>query len=162
MFVRATGLLAVLALAGLTACATTTRVNLSNAAQNLEYDANALVEDSAGVRDSGEAAAPTDARSEGPTDYPRYGYSHEYTRDARALARNAHELRVAVDERASDSEVRAVFDRVSRSYHAVRDEVAHSDSLQAQRDFAPLTDSYRSVEHELGIYESRRDYVPPA
>ena len=77
------------------------------------------------------------------------------------LARNAHALRMAVDQGASSSEVRAAFDRVSRSYHAVRDEVAHSDSLLAQRDFGPLTDSYRAVEHELGIYATRGEYVPP-
>jgi len=45
---------------------------------------------------------------------------------------------------------------------AVRDEVAHSDSLQARRDFGPVTDSYRAVQHELGIYPGRDEYVPPA
>ena len=90
-------------------------------------------------------------------------YSYEYARDATALARNAHELRVAVDQGADAGEVRAAFDRVSRSYHAVRDEVSHSDSLQARRDFAPVTDSYRAIEHELGIHVAARDeYIPPA
>jgi hypothetical protein len=74
----------------------------------------------------------------------------------------AHELRVAVEERASDSEVRAAFDRVRRSYHAVRDEVAHSDSRVPRRDFGPVTDSYRAVEHELGVYPGRDEYLPPA
>jgi hypothetical protein len=58
----------------------------------------------------------------------------------------AHELRLAVEDRASDSEVRAAFDRVRRSCHAVRDEVAHSDSRVARSDFGPVTDSYRAVE----------------
>ena len=57
--------------------------------------------------------------------------------DARTLARDAHELRVTVEARTSDSEVRAAFDRVRRSYHTVRDEVTHSDSRMAQRDLGP-------------------------
>ena len=58
MFVTRTGLVvaAVAAFAGLCGCATTTRVNLSNAAQNLEYDANAL------VHDSGAATAKSQSR----------------------------------------------------------------------------------------------------
>jgi len=144
-----------LALAGLAGCETMTgtRGNLSNAAQNLEYNASAL------VRDTGDEPRRRDDSDE-TADYPRY--AHDYARDARSLARNAHELRVAVEERASDSEVRAAFARVSRSYHAVRDEVTHSDSLQARRDFEPVTDSYRAIEHELGIYPGRDEYVPPA
>jgi len=103
-----------LALAGLAGCETMTgtRGNLSNAAQNLEYNASAL------ARDTGD------------------------------------EMR--------RREVRAAFARVSRSYHAVRDEVTHSDSLQARRDFEPVTDSYRAIEHELGIYPGRDEYLPPA
>jgi hypothetical protein len=157
MVIRATGIVVVaLALAGLAGCETTatTRANLSNAAQNLEYNASAM------VRDTGGEVARRDDLADETADYPRY--AHEYTRDARALARNAHDLRVAVEERASDSEVRAAFARVSRSYHAVRDEVTHSDSLQARRDFGPVTDSYHAVEHELGIHSGRDEYVPPA
>ncbi|HVN43779.1 MAG TPA: hypothetical protein VMT66_00905 [Steroidobacteraceae bacterium] len=148
MVVRAASPVALLlVVAGLAACATTKRVNLSNATQNLEYDANAL------LKDSGETVPPAD---------PPDGYSPEYTRDAQELARSAHALRLAVDAGANAREVRAVFDRVARSYHAVRDEVAHSESLQVQYDFGPLTDSYRAVEHELGIPASRREYVPTA
>ncbi len=153
-----TTLVASLALAGLAGCATTTtRANLTNAAQNLEYNANAL------VRDTGDEVARDDAARDDTADYStRAEYPHAYARDARALARNAHDLRVAVEERATDSDVRAAFARVSRSYHAVRDEVSHSDSLQARRDFGPVTDSYRAVEHELGMYPGREEYVPPA
>lgn len=157
MVVRGTGI-AVLALmlAGLAGCetTTTTRSNLNNAAQNLEYNASAL------ARDTGDEPRRRDDLSDETADYPRY--AHDYARDARALARNAHDLRVALEERASDGEVRAAFARVSRSYHAVRDEVAHSDSLQARRDFEPVTDSYRAMERELGIYPGRDAYVPPA
>src|SRR5215469_9507707 len=144
-----TVVVASLALAGLAGCAT--RGNLTNAAENLEDNANALVRD-AGL-EIARNADDEDARS---------GYTADYARDARALARDAHELRVAVEDRASDSEVRAAFDRVRRSYHAVRDEVAHSDSRVARRDFGPVTDSYRAVEHELGLYPARDEYVPPA
>ena len=45
MFARAGILMAALAVAGLAGCVTNTRANLSNAAQNLEYNANALVSD---------------------------------------------------------------------------------------------------------------------
>ena len=51
--------------------------------------------------------------------------------------------------------VRAVFDRVWRSFHAVRDEVVHSDSLQARRDFGPGTDSYRSSTNSTCIHTGR-------
>ena len=148
---RSVTMVVALALAGLAGCAT--RGNLTNAAENLEYNANAL------VRDAGDGLARADDTAAYPraSDYPR-----DYARDAHALARSARELRVAVQEGASDSEVRAAFARVSRSYHAVRDEVAHSESLQARRDLAPVTDSYRAVEHELGIYPRRDEYKPPA
>jgi hypothetical protein len=154
MFARGSVLVVALALAALAGCVTNTRANLSNAAQNLEYNASALVHD---TRDD---VARGDQRTDETADYSHY--SHEYARDATALARNAHELRVALDEGASGSEVHAAFDRVSRSYHAVRDEISHSDSLQARRDFAPVTDSYRAIAHELGIRAERDEYVPPA
>ena len=144
-----TVVVASLALAGLAGCAT--RGNLTNATENLEDSANALVRDAR--HEIARNADDEDART---------AYASDYARDARALANSAHELRLAVEDRASDSEVRAAFDRVRRSYHAVRDEVAHSDSRVAQRDFAPVTDSYRAVEHELGIYPARDEYVPPA
>jgi len=156
MVTRATGIVVVaLALAGLAGCATTmvTRANLNNDAQNLEYNANAL------VRGTGYEVVKWDGLAEETADYPRY--AHDYAREARALARNAHDLRVALEERASASEVRAAFARVSRSYQAVRDEVTHSDSDQARRDFGPVTASYREIEHELGISPGRDEYVPP-
>jgi hypothetical protein len=78
------------------------------------------------------------------------------------LADGAREFRVALDRRVSDAEFRAAFDRVSRSYHGLRDEVAHSESLRARRDFGPVTDSYRAIERELGLYPGREEYLPPA
>jgi len=76
----------------------------------------------------------------------------------RALARSAHDLGVAVDGGAA---MRDAFDRVWRSHHAVRDELVHSDSLQARHDFGPVADSYRAVEHDLGIHPDR-EALPPA
>ena len=122
------------------------RANLTNAADNLEYNANTL------VRDAHDEAARTDDRP-------------NYERDARALADETHDLRRAVEDRAAAADIHASFERIRQSYHAVRDEVAHSDSLQARRDLGPLTDSYRDMEHELGIYPeraARADYPPPS
>jgi hypothetical protein len=135
------------ALLGLAGCAST-RGNVNNAADNLEYNANTL------ARDAQDDAARTDR-------------APLYERDARALADDARALRSAVDERGGDADVRVAFDHVSRSYHAVRDEVAHSGDLQAQRDFAAVTDSYRRLERDLGVYpdrdrEARADYPPAA
>jgi hypothetical protein len=146
---RVTMVVASLALAGIAGCAT--RSNLTSSTEDLESNANAMVRDAG--NEIADSAADESARTE---------YATDYARDARALANHAHELRVAVEDRASDSEVRAAFDRVRRSYHAVRDEVEHSDSRVARRDFGPLTDSYRAVEHELGIYPDRDEYLPPA
>jgi hypothetical protein len=150
MFIRATGMVVVAsALAGLAGCATTmvTRSNLNNDAQNLEYNANALVRDAnAPVRGTGYELVRRD-------DLP-----DESTRDAHDYARAAQ----ALEARASTSEVQAAFARVSRSYHAVRDEVTRSDSLQARRDFGPVTASYREIEHELGISAGRDEHAPPA
>lgn len=130
---------------GLAGCAAT-RGSVTNAADNLEYNANTLVRD---ARDDAARSAQV----------PLYG------RDARALADSAHDLRSTIDERRGDADVRVAFDHVSRSYHAVRDEVAHSGDLQAQRDFAAVTDSYRHLEHDLGVSdrdrEARADYPPP-
>ena len=122
----------------LASCATTSRANLTNAADNLEYNANAL------ARHAHDESARTD-------------YRLRYEHDARALADDAHDLRRAVDDRAARADVHASFERLRRSYHAVRDEVAHSDSVQARRDFGPVTDSYRDVEHELGVHPDERE-----
>jgi len=149
-----TMVVASLALAALAGCATNSRANLTNAADNLEYNANAL------VRDAGDQVARSADVS--PRSDEAVTYATDYARDAHALARDAHEFRQVVDEGGSDRAVREAFDRVSRSYHAVRDEVAHSDSTQARRDLAPVTDSYRALQHELGIGAGNEEYLPPA
>lgn len=146
---------AALALAGLAGCATNSRANLTNAADNLEYNANALVHDAGNqvARSSDEVTPRSDET---------VTYASDYARDAHALARDAHEFRQVVDEGGTDRAVREAFDRVSRSYHAVRDEVAQSENPQARRDLAPITDSYRALQHELGIYPGNDAYLPPA
>ena len=50
------------------------------------------------------------------------------------------------------------FNRVSRSFHAVRDEVHHSDSEQARADLRPVADAYYDVEHNLGEYSGTAEY----
>ncbi len=167
MFARGAGLVVLaFTLAGVAACASNRRVNLSNSAHNLEYNAAVLARDTGAeaMRGSAQPASAQPASGQ-PADEPRAAdsrYAHDYTRDALALAHSARDLRVAVDERAGGGAVQAAFDRVSRSYHAVRDEVAHSDSPAARRDFGPVTDSYRAVEHELGVHPQRDAYRPPA
>lgn len=113
------------------------------------------------LRPGGVASAVGGHRPQSVKPSRRTDYAAEYAHDARALASHAHQLRLAVEDRATDSEVRAAFDRVRRSYHAVRDEVAHSDSRVARRDLGPVTDSYRAVEHELGLYPDRDESIPP-
>ena len=124
-------------LCGLAACVTTPRSNLSNSADRLEHDANAL------------------ARDTRAADYPA-GYVH----DAHVLADDAREFRDTVgDRRATDTDVKVAFERLSRSYHAVRDEVDHSDSRTARADLRPVTDSYLDIERDMGGYPERRASV---
>jgi hypothetical protein len=133
--------LAVSALLGLVGCVET-RGSLTNSADRLEHNANALARDAVDVR----------AR-----DYPA-----GFARDAHALADDAHEFRnTAEDRRASDADVKAAFERVSRSYHLVRDEVDRSDSREAQADLQPVTEAYLDVERGMGGYPERRASAEP-
>jgi hypothetical protein len=119
------------ALAGVVGCVST-RGHLSSSTDRLEYNARALAAD-AGAAPQGSAVV----------------YPTVYARDAAALAEEARELRHAA-ESGSDADVQAAFNRVSRSYHAVRDEVEHSESVQAHNDLRPVTAAYRDVENDLG------------
>ena len=89
-----TTLMAALALAALAGCAINHRVNLTNAAENLEYNANAL------VRDAGNQVARSDEVN--PRSDETVTNASEYARDAHALARDAHEFREVVDQGGSD------------------------------------------------------------
>ena len=89
-------------------------------------------------------------------DVPASETSSRYNRDVQALAEDAHAFRRAAEGRsASDSDVRAAFDRVSRDYHAVRDDVDRSDSRTAREDLRPVTQSYLDVERDMGRYAGR-------
>jgi hypothetical protein len=113
-----------------------TRGHLTSDTHQLESDARALAAD----------AGPVPAG-------PGVAYPTIYARDSVALADSARDLRHAIEDGA-DGDVRIAFDRVSRAYHAVRDEVEHSDNLQARNDLGPVTEAYRAVENDLG-------YPPP-
>jgi hypothetical protein len=121
---------------GLSGCATTTRSNMATSADRLEHNANLLADD---------------ARS---ADYPS-----GYVREVHMLADDARDFRRTVEDRASsDGDVKVAFERLSRSYHAVRDEVDHSDSRTARGDLQPVTDSYLDIEREMGGYPAVREH----
>jgi hypothetical protein len=123
-------------LIGLSGCVTTTRSNMATSADRLEHDTRALA---------------YDARS---TDYPS-----DYVHDVHALAEDARDFRHTVeDHSATDGDIRVAFERLSRSYHVVRDEVDHSDSRTARSDLRPVTDSYLDIEREMGGYPERPEH----
>ena len=123
-------------LIGISGCVTTTRSNMATSADRLEHNTAALADD---------------ARA---TDYPS-----DYVHDVHALADDAREFRHTVeDHAATDSDVRVAFERLSRSYHVVRDEVEHSESRTARSDLQPVTDSYLDIEREMGGYPERREH----
>jgi hypothetical protein len=132
----ASAALAACVLVGLSGCATTARSNMSTSADRLEHNANLLADD---VRSA---------------DYPS-----GYVRDVRLLADDARDFRRTVEDRASsDGDVKVAFERLSRSYHAVRDEVDHSDSRTARGDLQPVTDSYLDIEREMGGYPAEHEH----
>ena len=125
------------ALLSLAACVTT-RSTLASSAENLEHSAHELARDE-----------PVGS------DYPTY-----YARDARELADEARDFRHTVEDRsASREDVRVEFKHVSHTYHALRDEVEHSDSRTARADLRPVTDAYLDVERAMGGYPTGADDV---
>jgi hypothetical protein len=113
---------------GLGACATTSsRANLASTADRLESSADLL------ARDAAVAPAPDDRST------ARSDYAGSFARDTHKLAGDAREFRRTVEDRDSSSTaVQAAFDGVSRSYHAVRDEVEHAIRWPPSAIFAPL------------------------
>lgn len=86
--------------------------------------------------------------------------SPDYSRDARALASQARDFRLAVtDRRANDRDVKDAFERLSRDYHTVRDGVDRSHSRQAELDLRPVTDAYLDIERAVGGYPADRHYA---
>ena len=98
----------------------------------------------------------TDSLARTVSDESARDASRSYARDAQALADDARSLRRVAEERgARDSDVRAAFDRVSRSYHEVRDDVDRSDDRAAREDLRSVTQSYLDVERDMGGYSGR-------
>jgi chromosome segregation ATPase len=129
-----------LVLVALTGCATT-HGNLTSSADRLERNTQALSQD---------------AREGRAADHSTTAYS----RDARELADQAHDFRRTVaDRRADDRDVKAAFEQLSRSYHALRDEVDRSDAREAQVDLKPVTEAYLDVEREMGGYPDSHRYA---
>lgn len=114
---------AMVAMAG---CASTSS-SLATSAERLERSTYEL------ERDANESRVREDARE-----------LYEQTRDFR---------RALADHRADRDDVREAFEDVSRSYHALRDEVERSTDRDTERDFAAVTNAYLDIEREVG----RRD-----
>ena len=73
-----------------------------------------------------------------------------FRRDAVALAEEARDFRrTLTDSRADNADIRAAFSDLSRRYHELRDEVEHSHSRDAERDFQAVTDAYLDIEREM-------------
>jgi hypothetical protein len=129
--------MAVTALMGLAGCVDT-RGSLIGSADRLDHSAHLL------ARQASEERAQSD-------------YPTSYARDAHELAGDAREFRdTAEDRRATDTDLREAFERLSRSYHLVRDEVDHSDSRLARDALKPVTDDYLDVERTVKGYPARR------
>lgn len=123
-----TASLMAVALAG---CATT-HGGLNSSADRLDRNAQAFAQDA--------------------QEAPR-GYSENagYAEDARDFADRAHEFHRTVEDEGGDNRnVRASFDDLSRSYHALRDEVERSGDRDARHDLQPVTQAYLDVEDEMG------------
>jgi hypothetical protein len=118
-------------------CATSPHGNLSRSADRLEHNADVLARD----------------------DHGRYA-SSSYSREADQLARESHDFRLAVaDSRADRRDLDAAFESLSRTYHALRDDVDRSDSREAQLDLKPVTEAYLDVEREMGGYRASDRYA---
>jgi hypothetical protein len=128
----------ILVLAALAGCVTT-HGNLASSADRLERNADALTRDSRYTREDD------------------YGAASGYSRDARELAERTRDFRETLaDRRADDRDVKAAFERVSQTYHRLRDDVDRTDSHYAQVDLRPVTEAYLDVEREMGGYDRHR------
>ncbi|HXZ60483.1 MAG TPA: hypothetical protein VEG26_09905 [Steroidobacteraceae bacterium] len=115
-----------LALAG---CASTAP-GAGNAAQRQLASSAQILDDNARV---------LAARADGET-------APGFALDAHELEQHAYDLRVAARSgRASEGELRADFDEVTRSYQALRDDVQRLDTQQAHADLALVNDAYHGV-----------------
>ena len=116
----------------LTGCATTRHGGLDSSADRLDRNAQDFAQ----------------ASREAPRGYDE---NASYTEDARDFADRAHEFRRTVEDRdAEDRDVKTSFDELSRSYHALRDDVERSGNPDARRDMQPVTQAYLDVEDNMG------------
>lgn len=120
--------IAVVGLIAAAGCATTPSrpAGLSQSAENLDMNARAMA-----------------ARSDtiGPP----------YQVDAHEFARQAHEFRSLVNtSTVSHEDVQAQYDRLSQTYHKVREDADHANIQQAHADLEPVSAAYRDVEHDMG------------
>ncbi len=128
---RAGWLTASLMAVALAGCATT-HGGLNSSADRLDRNAQAF------AQDAGEAP---------------HGYAANtgYTEDARDFADRAHEFRRTVQDEGGDTrDAKASFDALSRSYHALRDDVERSGDGDARHDLQPVTQAYLDVEDNMG------------
>ncbi len=102
---------------------TTTNTGLSSSAQRLERSTEVM------ARNADDNGVRKDARS-----------LYEETRDFR---------QTLADSRADRKDVREAFDDLSRSYHALRDEVEGSRDRETERDFDSVTSAYLDIEREI-------------
>jgi hypothetical protein len=71
--------------------------------------------------------------------------------DAHELQQHAYDLRMAsASGRASDTELRADFDQVTRSYQALRSEAQQLDSEQATGALDLVNGPYHDVAEQMG------------
>jgi hypothetical protein len=140
---RAGWLTASLMAVALAGCATT-HGGLDSSADRLDRNAQAFAQDA---------------------DEAPHGYAENtgYTADARDFADRAHEFRRTVEDHSGDNrDVQDSFDELSRSYHALRDDVERSGDREARHDLQPVTQAYLDVEDNMGGAHpsrySREDY----
>ena len=116
-----------LAVTVFTGCATT-GASLQSSAERLERSAYELQKDS------------RDEVSRG-----------SYSREARALAEEARDFRVVLqDRRSKGKDVDDAFADVSKRYHALRDEMDRTrSSREANAEFKAVTDAYLDMEREI-------------
>ena len=123
---------AAMLMAVMSGCASSPHGNLARSADRLEHNATVLSRDDRGGFASG-----------------------SYSREADALAEKAHDFRMAVtDSRADRRDLDGAFESLSRTYHALRDDVDRADSREAQLDLKPVTEAYLDVEREMGGYRA--------
>jgi hypothetical protein len=122
---------AVASLLALTACATAPTLNPT--ARRLADAANTLEEDARALASRSDAVNPT------------------FASEAHEFQQRAYELRTAADSgHASNGELRADFEQVTRSYEALRSDAQRLATPQASGAIDLVSGAYQNVATELG------------